>query len=45
MAGQNLSEQAEENADEQYEPREEVDIEVQNTNLLLTSDHEYTDPL
>jgi hypothetical protein len=39
-----LSVQAEGNTDEQYNPPEEIDTDVQNTNLLLTSDHEYTDP-
>jgi hypothetical protein len=45
IAGQNfLSQQAEYNADEQYNFPEEINIGVQNSNLLLTSDHEYTDP-
>jgi hypothetical protein len=45
ISGQNfLSQQAEDDADEQYNPPEEIDIGVQNSNLLLTSDHEYTDP-
>jgi hypothetical protein len=45
MAGQKfISEQAEGNTDEQYNPPEEIDTYVQNPNLLLTSDHEYTDP-
>jgi hypothetical protein len=39
-----LSEQAEVNTDEQYKPPVEIDVQVQNPNLLLTSDHEYTDP-
>jgi hypothetical protein len=45
IAGQKiLSHQAEDDADEQYNPPEEIDIGVQNSNLSLTSDHEYTDP-
>jgi hypothetical protein len=45
MAGQKfLSEQAEGDTDEQYNPPEEIDTDVQNPNLLLTSDHGYTDP-
>jgi hypothetical protein len=37
-----LSQQAEDDTDDQYNPPEEIDIGVQNSNLLLTSDHEYT---
>jgi hypothetical protein len=45
MAGQIfLSEQAEETTAEQYDSPEVIDIEVQNPNLLLTSDHEHTYP-
>jgi hypothetical protein len=44
IAGQKfLSQQAEGDTDEQYNPSEEIDTGVQNSNLLLTSDHEYTD--
>jgi hypothetical protein len=39
-----LSQQAEDDTDEQYNLPEEIDTGVQNSNLLLTSDHEYTDP-
>jgi hypothetical protein len=39
-----LSQQAEEDSDDQYKPPEEIDIGVQNSNLLLTSDHELKDP-
>jgi hypothetical protein len=39
-----LSQQAEDDTDEQYNPPEEIDTGVQNPNLLLTSDNEYTDP-
>jgi hypothetical protein len=39
-----LSKQSEVNTNEQYEPPEEIDVEVQNPNLLLTSNHEYSDP-
>jgi hypothetical protein len=39
-----LYQQAEDNTNEQYNPPEEIDIGIQNSNLLLTSDHEYTDP-
>jgi hypothetical protein len=31
-------------SDDQYNPPEEIDTGVQNSNLLLTSDHEYTYP-
>jgi hypothetical protein len=45
IAGQKLlSQQSEDDTDEQYNPSEEIDIGVQHSNLLLTSDHEYTDP-
>jgi hypothetical protein len=45
IAGQKfLSQQAEDDTDKQYNPPEEIDIGVQNSNLLLPSDHEYTDP-
>jgi hypothetical protein len=45
ICGQNfLSQQAEGDTDEQYNPPEEIDTGVQNPNLLLTSDHEYMDP-
>jgi hypothetical protein len=36
-----LSEQAEGTTDEKYEPPEEIDVEMQNPNLLLTYDHIY----
>jgi hypothetical protein len=39
-----LSEKVEEDSDDQYTQPEEIDTDVQNSNLLLTSDHEYTDP-
>jgi hypothetical protein len=39
-----LSQQAKYDTDEQYNPPEEIDTGVQNSNLLFTSDHEYTDP-
>jgi hypothetical protein len=39
-----LTEQAKGNTDEQYNPSEEIDADVQNPNVLLTSDHEYRDP-
>jgi hypothetical protein len=39
-----LSEKVEEDSDYQYTQPEENDTGVQNSNLLLTSDHEYTDP-
>jgi hypothetical protein len=43
--GQNfLSQQVEDDTEAQYNPPEEIDTGVQNPNLLLTSDHEYTDP-
>jgi hypothetical protein len=38
------SEQAGGNTDEHYKPTEEIDADVQNPNLLLSSDHEYTYP-
>jgi hypothetical protein len=36
-----VAEQSEEFEDEQYEPPEEIDIDEQNPNLFITSDHEY----
>jgi hypothetical protein len=39
-----LSEKVEEDSDDQYTQPEEIDSGVQNSNLLLTSDHEYNDP-
>jgi hypothetical protein len=39
-----LSEKVEEDSDDQYTQPEEIDSGVQNSNLLLTSDHQYTDP-
>jgi hypothetical protein len=39
-----LFQQAEDDSDDQYNPPEEIDIDVQNSNLLLNSDHEYRDP-
>jgi hypothetical protein len=39
-----LSEKLEENSDYQYTQPNEIDSDVQNSNLLLTSDHEYNDP-
>jgi hypothetical protein len=39
-----LYQQAEDDIDDQYNPPEEIYIGVQNSNLLLTSDHEYTNP-
>jgi hypothetical protein len=45
IAGQKFfSQQAEGDTDEQYNPPEEIDTGVKNPNLLLISDHEYTDP-
>jgi hypothetical protein len=45
MAGKTfLSEKLEEDSDDQYTPPEEIDTDIQNSNLLLTSDHEYNDP-
>jgi hypothetical protein len=42
IAGQKfLSQQAEGDTNEQYNPPEEINYCVQNPNLLLTSDHEY----
>jgi hypothetical protein len=40
-----LSQQVEEDSDDQYNPPEEIDTGVKNSNLLLISDHEYTDTL
>jgi hypothetical protein len=40
-----LYQQVEEDSDDQYNPPEEIDTSVQNSNLLLTSDHEYADTL
>jgi hypothetical protein len=39
-----LSEKLEEDSDDQYTQPDEIDSDVQNPNLLLTSDHEYNDP-
>jgi hypothetical protein len=39
-----LSEKVEGDSDDQYTQPEEIDSGVQNSNLLLTSDHEYTGP-
>jgi hypothetical protein len=39
-----LSEKVEEDSDDQYTQPEEIDSDVQNSNLLLTSDNEYNDP-
>jgi hypothetical protein len=39
-----LSEKLEEDSDDQYTQPDEIDTDVQNSNLLLTSDHEYNDP-
>jgi hypothetical protein len=39
-----LSQQVEEDSDDQYNPPEEIYTGIQNSNLLLTSDHQYTDP-
>jgi hypothetical protein len=39
-----LSDKVEEDSDDQYTQPDEIDSGVQNSNLLLTSDHEYTDP-
>jgi hypothetical protein len=45
IAGQKfLSQQAEDDTDEQYNRPEEIDTGVQNSNRVLTPDHEYTDP-
>jgi hypothetical protein len=45
MAGKTfLSEKLEEDSDDQYTQPDEIDTGVQNSNLLLTSDHEYNDP-
>jgi hypothetical protein len=45
MAGKTfLSEKLEEDSDDQYTQPDEIDTDVQNSNLLLTSDHEYNDP-
>jgi hypothetical protein len=39
-----LSEKLEEDSDDQYTPPDEIDTDIQNSNLLLTSDHEYNYP-
>jgi hypothetical protein len=39
-----LSEKLEEDSDDQYTQPDEIDTDVQHSNLLLTSDHEYNDP-
>jgi hypothetical protein len=39
-----LSEKVEEDSDDQYTQPEEIDSDVQNSKLLLTSGHEYNDP-
>jgi hypothetical protein len=39
-----LSEKLEEDSDDQYTQPDEIDSDVQNSNLLLTSDHEYINP-
>jgi hypothetical protein len=45
MAGKTfLSEKLEEDIDDQYTQPDEIDTDIQNSNLLLTSDHEYNDP-
>jgi hypothetical protein len=45
MAGKTfLSEKLEEDSDDQYTQLDEIDTNVKNSNLLLTSDHEYNDP-
>jgi hypothetical protein len=45
MAGKTfLSDKVEEDSDEQYTQPEEIDTDIQHSNLLLTSDHEYNDP-
>jgi hypothetical protein len=38
------SEKLKEYSYEQYTPPEEIDTDIQNSNLLLMSDHEYNDP-
>jgi hypothetical protein len=45
MAGKMfLSEKLEEDSDDQYTQPDKIDTDIQNSNLLLTSDHEYNDP-
>jgi hypothetical protein len=45
MAGKTFfSEKLEEYSDDQYTPPDEIDPDIQNSNLLLTSDHDYNDP-
>jgi hypothetical protein len=39
-----MSQKVEEDSYEQYNQPEEIETGVQNSNLLLTSDHEYIDP-
>jgi hypothetical protein len=39
-----LSDKVEEDRDDQYTQPEEIYSDVQNSNLLLTSDHEYNNP-
>jgi hypothetical protein len=39
-----MSQKVEEDSDDQYNQPEEIETGVQNSNLLLTSDHEYIDP-
>jgi hypothetical protein len=45
MAGQTfLSEKLEEDSDDQYTQPDEIDTDIQNSNLLLTPDHKYNYP-